>query len=202
MGESLHVVKTGLGIEIQGALHDLDDSARGRGSMHGQGSKGAGCSGVEEASEIGTRKGWLSAHKLVQQGAQGEDVGLSGEGGGVGDLLWGQVAGDRGCATPSLLACPSKLGDAEVGNLGDDRVALRGKQHLGRLYVSVEDAGGVSSPHGPQDLGEQDQGFLELHGPVFLDAVGQGEAPDELCNQADFAVGLEHLGDSDHVGGV
>jgi hypothetical protein len=118
-------------------------------------------------------------------------------------LLGGHVRGGAhrdpgaGVGDPGLLL--EHLGQAEVGDLGDEPVGAAGEQHVGGLEIAVHQPFAVCGPHPGEDAAEQ--GLRVSHGEaVALQRRLERGAVHELHEQAECAVHIELIRDGDHVG--
>ncbi len=146
----------------------------------------------------------LTGEHLEQHDAEGVQVGP-----GIGlvalDLLRAQVSGRAedgagpGEVHPESLG---RLGDSEVGDLYPWHVTALApvEQHVSRLDVAVDQAGGVGVGQGIGDLAADAGGHPRRHGPAVDEALAQGFAPDQLHDDEGRAVS-RHAGvvGRDHV---
>ena len=161
---------------------------------------GGGHVGVELAGRGEGADGQAACEDLVEDDAEGVDVGAVVDAGGVLALLGrhvvsaahgrvrdGQLARDRGRAADD--AC-----DAEVGELGRAR---RVEQDVGRLEVAVDDVVLVGVLEGRADAVHQLQGVLGRQGAVAAQVVAQAAALDELHDEV-VGVALDALVEDAH----
>ena len=158
---------------------------------------------VEDLEHVPAEEGPLAAGELVEDAAQGEDVGALVHTLGVADLLGGHVAGGaHGHARARALQVAlfeQGLGEAEVGHLGLPAVHTLAEHDVGWLEVAVYDAELVSALHSVEDSQEQALGLVELH-PLAQQPGIQCRALDKLHEQARRALYVEYVRDGDHVG--
>jgi hypothetical protein len=150
----------------------------------GQGSGGLG---------VGHER-WLPAQQLVQDDAEGVDVGAAVDRRPL-DLFGGQVLGgaERGVGARQVEPVGG-LGDAEVG---DEHAPVDGEQHVGRLDVAVHDAGGVGLGEGVGHLGDDGRGVDGRQLPAPVELRPQRVAADQLHDDGLVAVVGDGVVDGD-----
>jgi hypothetical protein len=124
-------------------------------------------------------------------GLLGRDIGQRPEGGRHRPVADARAEGPLGVVL--------ERGDAEVGQLGP---AVGGDHHVGRLDVVVDDPGPVGRIQGLQQLQPDPGRRRRGQRPRPLDQVAQGRGLDQLHDQEQPAVGLDHVVDDDSPGVV
>ena len=203
LGEALAVGEAVARVDLHGAVDGLDHHLRTARKVDVERRVDPARGVVEHLELVGPVEGARAGEQLVQNGAQGEDVGAQVDRGGVRDLLGGHVPGGAhggpgdGLARPGPLA--GDLGDSEVRDLGDHAVTLRGQQDVVRLEVPMQHPGGVSGAHSLQHLLEEIERILQGHSAALVQTVRQAESLDVLHDEADLAVVVDDVGHRDQV---
>ena len=176
------------GVEVAG---EAAPEARGR--VVGEGAARGRGVGVADEASVGVGEGAGDAvgrgagEELVEDEAEGVDVGGGGDG-LAGDLLGAGVLGreapDVGHGLEGLGGVVEDGGDAEVE---EARASVVADDDVGGLEVSVDDEVGVGVLDGGADLVEEVEALVEGE-VVVLGVVGDGLAVDELGDEEGLGV--------------